>query len=324
MDEDAKLMSKVLVLESDPSCFDRLKVFCEKNDLSGLTVQPDNAMAVMRSNVDLGGIFLSENYDSKVRGGLLMARKIHTLRPELPIFLRRDSSPTFDGITEDERMTLSAVFTIEDIDSLRPKLDEYIFSRSYPNDLVRGIAEITVAALASQFKDLEVEVAAPYIVRDRLIYGEIFTLIPLETGWCRGYMMMQTEEIGLLGLVKGDKTHMRPDEAFDFRNLNGLLGEITNLVWGAFKNRYMAYGHQSTSASQVPLVINHLHRYISFGSDNPQLCFKYTVVDKSNPALVPLVMYQKFVFNLSWSPQDFAENQTSVEDLVSSGELDLF
>jgi hypothetical protein len=324
MDDQAKLVSKVLVLDSDLGCYERLKVFCEANDLSGLTVQPENAMSVLRSNVDLGAILLSEHYDGKEHGGLLMARKIHVLRPELPIFLRRVKEGSLDDFSAEDRMALSAAFTIEKIDELRPILDEFIFSLSYPNAFVRGITEMSKAALESQFKGLDVDIATPYIVRDRLIYGEIFTLIPLETGWCRGYMMLQTEEIALLSLVKANKTHMRPDEAFDFRNLNGVLGEITNLIWGAFKNRYVAYGHQATAASQVPIVINHLHRYISFGSDNPQLCFKYTLTDKNSADTTPLVLYQKFVFNLSWSPKDFMENQTSVEDLVSSGELDLF
>jgi predicted membrane protein len=68
-----------------------------------------------------------------------------------------------------------------------------------------------------------------------------------------------------------------------------------------------------------------LHRYISFGSDNPQLCFRYTLTDKLPSQARSLVINQKFVFNLNWNPDDFAENETtSVEDLVSAGELDLF
>ncbi len=61
----------------------------------------------------------------------------------------------------------------------------------------------------------------------------------------------------------------------DFRAVNSLLGEVTNLIWGSFKNRYI--GDASTSAVgtiQVPLVVNQQHRYISFGTDNPQLCFR--------------------------------------------------
>jgi len=71
-------------------------------------------------------------------------------------------------------------------------------------------------------------------------------------------------------------------------------------------------------------VINHLHRYISFGSDNPQLCFRYTLTDKTQANARSLVINQKFVFNLNWNPDDFSDNTTSVEDLVNAGELDLF
>jgi hypothetical protein len=323
MRDDVGLVSKVLVLDSDPACHERIKAFCDANNLVGLKVQPDNVLSVLRSNVDLGGILLSETYDGKSQGGIQMAQRIHSVRPELPIFLRRESAVGVDDLADGARKAISADFTIETIDNLHRVIDEFIFSLSYPNVLVRGITEITQAALESQFKRLRVDVAAPYIVRDRLIYGEIFTLIPLESNWCRGYMMLQTEEIALLDLVKSGHTHINPAEGLDFRNLNGLLGEITNLVWGAFKNRYISDSAPEAHLSQVPIIINHLHRYISFGSDNPQLCFKYTL-NESADAGHRLEIYQKFVFNLNWSPEDFAENLTSVDELVESGELDLF
>jgi hypothetical protein len=324
MNDEAKLVSKVLVLESNPAYHEKIKAFCDENNLIGLKVQPENVMSVLRSNVDLGGILLSENYDGNPQGGLLMAHRMHAIRSELPIFLRRESIQNLDDIASGERRSLSAAYTIDNMESLQAVLGEYIFSLAYPNVLVRGITDITRTALESQFKGMDVEVAPPYIVRDRLIYGEIFTLIPIESSWCRGYMMLQTEELALLDLVKANKTHINPSEGYDFRNLNGVLGEITNLVWGAFKNRYMTDVANSGHLSQVPIVINHLHRYISFGSDNPQLCFKYTLTDITGSEVRRLDLYQKFVFNLSWSPEGFHENLTSVEDLVASGELDLF
>jgi len=76
--------------------------------------------------------------------------------------------------------------------------------------------------------------------------------------------------------------------------------------------------------AQVPIVINHMHRYISFGSENPQLCFKCVLRDAENPTFAPLVIYQRFVFNLNWSPEDFHENDPSLDSLVASGELELF
>ena len=323
MREDFDLVSKVLVLDSDPASLEVIKAFCDANHLVGLKVQPDNVMAVLRSNVDLGGILLSENYDGRAQGGIQLANHIHAIRAELPIFLRRENMSTMDDIAAGDRRALSAAYTLGNIDELQPVIGEYIFSLAYPNVLVRGIAEITQAALESQFKGMHVDVAAPYIVRDRLIYGEIFTLIPIESSWCRGYMMLQTEELALLELVKAERTHISAEDGFDFRNLNGVLGEVTNLVWGAFKNRYLSDASRSAHLSQVPIIINHLHRYISFGSENPQLCFKYTVSEPSENGR-RLDLYQKFVFNLNWSPEDFTENLTSVQDLVESGELDLF
>ncbi len=324
MTENTNLVSKVLVLDSDPACFETIKRFCDDNNLVGLTAQAENVMTVLRSNVDLGGILLSENYDGQALGGRQLATRIHAIRPELPIFLRRESAAHLDDVSPSERQSLSAAYTIDAIDALQGSVGEFIFGLSYPNVLVRGISEITKVVLESQFKDVTVEVGQPYIVHDRLIYGEIFTLIPIESAWCRGYMMLQTEEMALLELARADKTHIEASEALDFRNLNSVLGEITNLVWGAFKNRFVQDADSGQHLSQVPLIVNHLHRYISFGSENPQLCFKYTLTDSKSAEGRTLLIYQKFVFNLNWSPDDFQENQPLVEDLVASGELEMF
>jgi hypothetical protein len=229
----------------------------------------------------------------------------------------------FDGISEADQSIFSSVYVVEDMEVLTPDIDRTIFSLTYPNALVRGITEITKAALESQFKDLDTQVEKPYVVKDRLIYGEIYTLIPVEGSWCRGYMMLQADELALMRLVKADKTHVDPLGAGDFRNLNSLLGEVTNLIWGAFKNRYFSENNTVVYAGQVPIVVNNMHRYISFGSDNPQLCFKYTLIDKADPGK-SIQIHQRFVFNLNWSPEDFAENKVSVEDLVESGELEMF
>jgi hypothetical protein len=77
-------------------------------------------------------------------------------------------------------------------------------------------------------------------------------------------------------------------------------------------------GHQV----QVPLLVNHKHKYISFGSENPQLCFRYTLTDESTTR--SLTLYQRFAFNLEWSPDDFAEISQDVAGLVESGEMELF
>jgi hypothetical protein len=320
MVEKAELISKVLVLEDSQDCAARIKAFCDANNLVGVKAQAENVMGVLKSNVDLGAIFLSEAYGG-AEGGLHLAREIREVRPELPVFLRREAADDLEGIEEHDRSLFSQAYVIGNIDKLGPIINETIFSLVYPNALVRGITEITRTSLESQFKGVEVTTEAPYIVRDRIIYGELFTLIPLESNWCRGYMMLQTEEGPLVKCVEMGKTHIVVADSVNFRDINHVLGEVTNLVWGMFKNRFISTEPLEGRASQVPIIVNHLHRYISFGSEDPQLCFKYTLTDSSGTSLV---LYQRFVFNLSWSPDKFKENEALVEDLFDSGELELF
>lgn len=323
MDDQAELVSKVLVLEDQPDCAASIKAFCETSHLVGLKAQAESVMSILRTNLDLGAIFVSENYGGTPGGGLRVGSEIHSIRPELPIFLRRDHTDSLTGLTDVEQRAFATAYHIDEIDGkLGPVINDTLFNLTYPSNLVRGIVEISKAALESQFKGVEVSSEAPFIVRDRIIYGELFTLIPLESNWCRGYMMLQTEEQPLVKFVEEEKTHIVTDEV-GFRDINHVLGEVTNLVWGSFKNRFIAYEPLEGRQSQVPIIVNHLHRYISFGSEDPQLCFKYTLTDTTGEA-PPLVIYQRFVFNLSWNPEKFKENEALVEDLFESGELEMF
>jgi hypothetical protein len=316
MNDVARLISKVLVLERDPASMEALKRFCDENDLVGLKVPHNGAMPVLKSNVDLGGIFLAEDYGA----GLALAHAIHAVRPELPIFLRRTSA---GELAPADRRVVRCSYELADIDSIRPEIAESIFSLVYPNALVRGISELTVEALRSQFPHLDVEAETPCIVRDCIIHGELFTLIPLESSWCRGYMMLQTAEEEMRAILRMDDSGFGAPGP-NFHDLNNALGETTNLIWGKFKNRYISYGDQCGHLTQIPIVINHGNRCMSFGSDNPQLCFRYTLTDRDRPDTPPTSIHQRFIFNLAWSPEDFTENQASVEDLFESGELELF
>jgi hypothetical protein len=322
MDHIEQVVSKVLVLEDGVDSLERARAICEQHGLVGLKVKASHAMDVLKSNVDLGGIMLSEDFGNN--GGIAMARKIHQVRPELPIFLRRSELTTLDDLSERDRRPFTAAFSFDDVASLSLALEESIFRFSYPQPLLRGISEIAKTALESQFVDMTAETETPFIVRDQFIFGEIFTLIPIESSWCRGYMMLQTEEASLLDVVKADRTHVTAESADDFRNLNSVLGEVTNLIWGAFKNRFIGAEDVQSHHSQVPIMVNHMHHYISFGTTNPQLCFRYTMTDRLNSDGAKVVIYQKFVFNLNWSPENFSENPPSVDQLVDSGELELF
>lgn len=315
-----RLVSKVLVLDNHPEHQGAIKQFCDEHGLVPLKVRKNRLMSVLRSNIDLGAIMYADDYGASPEENAEIALRIHTVRPELPIILRREAEPTLDGISESLRRVFCAAYTLRDMSGLGKVIDEYIFSLVYPNALVRGISEITENVLASQFRNLSTRWDTPYIVRDRVIFGEVFSLIPLESAWCRGYMMLQTEEQPILDTLDA---YAPREGGANFRAVNNLLGEVTNLIWGAFKNRYVGDAlTASTSQIQVPLIVNHKHKYISFGTENPQLCFLYTLTDENTGNTIRL--YQRFIFNLSWSPEDFKEIVHDSNELVESGELELF
>jgi hypothetical protein len=315
-----KPVSKVLVLDDSPAHANAIKRFCDEHNLVGLKVRKNRLLSVLRSNIDLGAILFSESYGGSLEESAEIAIKINTVRPELPIIIRRDSSATLDGLPDSLRRVLCAAYLASDMAPLRKVIDEYIFSLDYPNALVRGILEITESILSSLFKNVSITWDTPCIVRDRIIFGEVFSLIPLESTWCRGYMMMQAEEQPILDLLD---RHDMCDGPADFRDLNSLLGEITNLIWGSFKNRYMGDADAlARSQVQVPLLVNHKQKYISFGTANPQLCFMYNLTDEQSGHTVKL--HQRFIFNLSWSPEDFSEVTKEFGAVVEAGELDLF
>jgi hypothetical protein len=194
MNDDTEVVSKVLILEDDKPSRDAIRKFCELHNLVTVRAKAEHVMTVLQSNVDLGGIFLAEEFDGKAHGGIKLARRIHAIRPELPIFLRRDALADFEGISESDQMSFTAAYVTEDMEALTPDIDRTIFSLTYPNALVRGITEITKAALESQFKDLDTQVEKPYVVKDRLIYGEIYTLIPVRLcSWSRLTKHMWTQ-----------------------------------------------------------------------------------------------------------------------------------
>ena len=324
MNDVAKLDSKVLILEPEADCRGRIRAFCDAHQLRGLRVDAEHLFSVLGSNVDLGAVMLPERVGDDPQAGLALARQVRALRPELPIYLRREREQSLHGLGSQDQRLFSAGYHIDAIDELAATLSENLFSMVYPNALVRSLTQITQTSFDSQFKDLQVQVESPYIVTDRLIYGEIYTLIPLESPWCRGFLMMQCQEADLERLVKSDKTHVDPASAGDFRSFNNILGELTNLVWGAFRNRYGHHDQIDGNLAQVPIIINHLHRYISFGSQNPHLCIRVQLVDEQQPGTDAVSVLLRFVFNLSWSPEDFRESETAVDSLVATGELEFF
>jgi Chemotaxis phosphatase CheX len=311
--------SKILVLDNSMRHARLIKTFCDENNLIPMKVRKEAITSVLRTNIDLGGILYCETYGETAEETTQIALEIHSARPELPIIIRREHSPTLAGLPDGADRIFCAAYVAGDMSALRQAIDQYIFCLVYPNSLLRGIGEISTEVLRTQFKNVEVSYDTPYIVHDRVIFGEVFSLIQLESSWCRGYMMLQAEEEPILGISK-------PAEATcgaGFRRVNDLLSEITNMIWGGFKNRYIGErSSTSVSAVQVPLIVNHKHQYISFGTSNPQLCFRFNLQEQG--AGRQATLFARFIFNLNWSPEQFHEVTPDGGELVESGALELF
>lgn len=308
-----ELSSRVLVYDHETEQMDSLKSFFSNRSLVGLRVGSESRILdVLNTNIDLGAVFLS----GQVAEDIIV--NIHRLRSELPIFIRQsEAEPVLASVPV-------VPYETGDEDKLDQLVNTYIFNRYYPSDLIRLIAEGTRDVIGDVFSGMSVDYEKPYLIRDRIIYGELFSLIRMETDWCRGYMMLQMaeEQAGKL-IQQGDVPGIQPAaDELNFRVVNSLLSELTNSVWGKLKGSFAPKGsikEKSKFSSEIPSVINHSRNYISFGTDDPKLCFKYTL--NKEGVEHPMVVYQKFAFHLKWEPESMQAGSEQVNDMVEEGGL---
>jgi len=331
MTESTKIVSKVLIHEFENVALTVLKDVCIQNNLVGLKVTTgDNSVGlkdssndineILISNVELGAIFLTEAPDCNGITGLELCTKIHQERPELPIFLRRTKDSALD---EDVQNAIAGSYETNNIHKLNELINEYICSMYYPVELAQGFQEISIKAFESLMPGAEIRCDYPYLVKDQIIYGELFSLIPLESDWCRGYMMLQTTENEILELIRSGQTAIHASRPSRYE-INSILNEATNMIWGSVKSRYFANADaDADNRTHVPIIVNHAHKHISFGSTEPQLCFKYTVHDPEHK-FQNFTLHQRLIFNLNWSPEKFAESDKIIEEFVDGGELEFF
>lgn len=169
-------ISKILVLDENPSYTHLIKQFCDEHHLVALKVRRGAEMSVLRTNIDLGGILFSEDYGASPEDTARIALEIHSARPELPIIIRRETHASLSGLPVSAQAAFCAAYVASDMAALDKVIDEYIFCLMYPNALLRGISEIAHGVLTGQFKDAKISMDTPYIVHDRVIFGELFSL----------------------------------------------------------------------------------------------------------------------------------------------------
>ena len=320
--EDNQIQSKVLVYEVDPDQMDSLRNFLKEHDLVGFRAEKsDGLLGILRENIDLGAIFLCEEADSDGVSGRELAVQLHVMRPELPIFLRRDKANVGKPMTEEMQRVCTADYAPGDYAALTQVVNRYIFSRYYPSHVTRVIEESTIESLQELFDGAKITCGTPYLIRDRVLYGQVASLMPLESYWCRGYMIFQVEEPDIYKLIVRSKTPLLAEDA-GIEGVNSILSELTNATWGKLKGRILGAEPRSVVdyRPDIPVVISHSRSYLGLGCDEPLLAFKYEV-DIPDANFDTMYFYQAFAFHLLWKPEKMEEKEATLKEFVDSGEL---
>jgi hypothetical protein len=329
MDTTESLISKVLIYEPEPEHQAFLKNYCDQSKLLGLRVDSlHRIFRVLEKNVDLGAILISEETGNEMRNVAMhhIVAELIRERPELPILMRKRT--TNEEVAADYvAPQCTAMYTPGDSDELDILVNEFIFNRYYPTDVIRDIQHMTRDTIAALFHDFTVKCDSPHLTRDRILYGEVSSLMRLESHWCRGYMMLETREETMLQVIRGYRISGLPllesGEEINFRTINQIMSELTNTVWGKLKAGILQTptGKEDRKyRAEIPSVINNIHNYISFGTDSPKLCFRYVLID-NHKKMDPFVLQQRFAFNLRWKPEDLTEADKEVKELVDCGDV---
>ncbi|MDC7234340.1 MAG: chemotaxis protein CheX [Spirochaetales bacterium] len=313
-----QIKSKVLTFDTDITVLPRLKTIFEANNLTGMRSIGDASVVnvILDKNIHLGALFVNNRGD-----WLKLSRELKKLRPELPLFLRVEEKKEEKEISKEDLYLFDCIFHISQEEKISSSLNTHIFIRDYPVEMIRHIHDFSMNALKYMIPEADVHSPAPLVVRDQVIYGEITSLIPVNTNWCRGYMMLQSDMKELHSLLKrtGNPTFKGDLEEV----VPPVIGELTNLMWGGFKTVFLKEGFLEETGPdiQVPILVNHRKKNISFGGDIPQLCFEYILKDPMGLS-GHTKLVQKFIFNLNWNPDLVKEYD--FESLVEQGSIELF
>jgi hypothetical protein len=303
---------KVLILETQTNAEVEVSALLIEFNAIIIKASLDSFEQELQSNKDLFAVFINIEFPLTSRDKKIL-QIIGQLRPELPVFLRHEnvaSKKKFEQLGQDIRSVKPIInptyccYSLKNLADLRGQLDSFIFKNYYPPSFISELVELSNDALEHHFQNVTVKQSMPYLVNDRFIFGELFSFIPLESDWCRGFMTIHTQQESVLDLIRHGKTFLDP-QLTNFRFINDLLNEITNEIWGGLKSRFfysdrvLNEGHYKI---QVPVIINHKRNVMSVGSDDPQLCILHEIIDNSGKC-EPVTIHQRLVFHLDWRPE---------------------
>ena len=139
----------------------------------------------------------------------------------------------------------------------------YIFSR-YPTTVIKDIIEQTTGVIRETLSRVDVQCDSPFLISDKIVDGEVMSLMRIESEWCRGYMMLESEEACIASLINGERLNAPGNlgELSDYQRIHSTMSELTNPVWGKLKVCFMTYAAKNlTYRSEVPCVINYKRNF---------------------------------------------------------------
>lgn len=313
---------KVLVYDSHPELASILNTAFNECSVQIISDSKKDIFELLDEHSDLGAILISEDPPYFGRDNLfLILKKIRETRPELPIYLRL-SDKKCPPLSKKTKELCTDYFNLDELDQLATSVKEKFFQLFYPQPLVNTLRHVSSEALSQLFKNGSIYTDEAYLVNDQIACAEMFSLIPLDASWCRGYMMLEANQEEIRTLLES----MIPDrskEEFNFQTCNALLSEITNIIWGAVR------GHEHTeeqpsSQIQIPIVANRDGDRVTFGVSQPCLCFLHSIEITLDGIVRSISLYQKFIFNLTWHPENFNHQTLQSTNFMQPGSFQIF
>ena len=318
----SKVEARVLVLDHRDEERERLRAVLGEHHLQGIVAETeDHLFDLLAANIELSAVFLSQDDRTLGSAAFSTLRNLHYQRAELPIFFRSSDTQKMPKLDQEAESLCAFVYRSNELEGLQAAIPRYIFSTFYPLTLIREFQSITMDAFSGLIGNIEVVAQSPYLIHDRIIYGQICSLIRLSSDWCNGYMMLQAPETELLQTVTSGRTPLLNSQ-ISFRSGHDVLGELTNLIWGQIKATVLDAHDQGRRGlvAELPLIINENRKYLTFGATEPALCLSYKIREADTGDLL-LEVHQKFLFTMTWRPEVYLENPAVLENLLAQGEL---
>ena len=323
MYEENTLTSQVLIFDNNPQSLGFLVKVCHETSLTLLKAK-DVSLSILDANIDLGAIFIS--HDSLQKGDNAFINKISESKRDIPIFIGLPKGTNEVTVKLPDKLSITCFYSEDKREEFLDNIRKYIFSRYYPSQITHAISTSTLNVFSSYFKGCKINSHLPYLVMDHYVYGDVLTMVPIKTNWCSGYMMLQVQQNDLLRWLTKDTTGLKTIEEVNFRDINELLKEATNQVWGRVRKDLFHNNYEPLNSDvdiQVPIITNHIHHYMSFGSEAPQLSIQYDISDEDD-TFDSFSIKQKFVFNVQWIPEEYKPKDSDIDTFLESGELELF